>query len=809
MLRNYLKIATRNLGKNRVFTGINMAGLALGMAAFLLIAEYLASEWSANRFHKNYDNLYRASVSEPTKAPDYSFPGGVGPLLKQRIGGIDNVVRVADGLAAGVLTTTGQNPQVFREPQMLFSDADFFRAFTFPFRAGTNTLDQPQTLALSETLARKLFGEAEAVGKPITVSNQFGNTLYTVTGVFADMPATSDLQTQAVLALSTLNSAANRSDNDWADPTKMENSFINVYLHLNAKTDAAALENVLTQLAHQLSPDNKNQTVHLQPFRHLHLAPSFTYPFQTFGSLALVVALAGISLLVLLIAWVNYINLSTAQSMTKTKEVGIRRLIGAKRSQLMGQFLTETVLFSIGSVGLGLLLTVGLQGVFNDFVHKDLSLGIFSQSGFWGGLAGIVLTTALASGSYVAYTLSSARPLAALTAQVARVTGGLPLRQALVVFQFGISVVFIVVTLVMYRQLSFMQSGQLGLTLDQLLVLSGPTVSTDAQGDKNGAFKQELARLPFVRKVAASNNMPGAGYNFGMAGITRTGVPIGSDDGKNNYQMFIADHRFFDTYGIALAQGRPFTEAEANASWNNAPRVIVNERAARQLGYDPKTPMTGKKLQWGDKEYEIVGVVKDYHHLSMRQAISPVIYLPSVGYSYFTVQTDTRDLPAKIATLETLYRKIFPGNPFEYRFASEVYNSQFQNERQLSQLFVAASFLAIFIACLGILGLAAFAAQQRTKEIGVRKVLGASVVSIVTLLSKDFLKLVLIAIVIASPIAWYAMNQWLADFAYKINIEWWVFGLAGLLAVGIALLTVSFQSVKAALMNPVKSLQSE
>ncbi|MBC8151995.1 MAG: FtsX-like permease family protein, partial [Bacteroidetes bacterium] len=536
---------------------------------------------------------------------------------------------------------------------------------------------------------------------------------------------------------------------------------------------------------------------------------SFTYPFQTFGSLALLVALAGISLLVLLIAWVNYINLSTAQSIKKMKEVAVRRLIGAKRSQLMGQFLTETMLFSIGSVGLGLLLAAGLQHTFNEFVHKNLSLAVFNQSGFWAGLIGVVLITALASGSYVAYTLSSAGPLAALTARASRATGGLPLRQALVVFQFGISVVFIVVTLVMYRQLSFMQSSRLGLTLDQLLVLSGPTVATDAQGDKNSAFKQELARLPFVRKVAASNNVPGAGYNFGVAGITRTGVPAGPDDGKKNYQMFIADHRFFDTYGIVLAQGRPFTEAEANASWNNAPRVVVNEQAARQLGYDPKIPITGKKLQWGDKEYEIVGVVKDYHHLSMRQAIASVIYLPSVGYSYFTVQTDTRDLPAKIATLETLYKKTFPGNPFEYRFASEVYNNQFRDERQLSQLFVAASLLAIFIACLGIFGLAAFAAQQRTKEIGVRKVLGASVASIVALLSGEFLKLVLVAIVIATPLAWYAMNQWLQDFAYKIAIEWWMFAGAGLLAVGIALLTVSFQSVRAALTNPVTSLRSE
>ncbi|MBO0937462.1 ABC transporter permease [Fibrella sp. HMF5335] len=807
MLRNYFTITLRNLRRNTVYSAINIGGLALGIAAFLLIFEFIASEWTANRFHTHYDTLYRVIISEPTKDPDYSFPGGVGPLLKEQVGGIDQVVRVADYIAAGVLTTTGPKPQVVREQQLLFSDADFFRAFTFPFQSGTNTLDQPQTMALSQTLARKLFGLAEAVGKTITVSNQFGNTLYTVTGVFADMPVTSDLQAQAVLALSTLNAAANRSGNDWADPTKLENSFTNLYLNLNPKTNAAAFERQLTSLGRQLNPVNKTQTVHLQPFRELHLAPSFTYPFQTFGSLVLVVALAGISLLVLLIAWVNYVNLATAQAMTKTREVGIRRLIGGRRSQLMSQFLTETVLFSVVSVGLGLLLAVSLQPVFNGFVQKELSLSIFSQSGFWAGLLGVVLGTAAMAGTYVAYTLSSAQPLAALTARPAQATGGLPLRQMLVVFQFGISVVFIIVTLVMYRQISFMQTGRLGLNLDQLLVLVGPTVATDAQGDKNSAFKQELARLPFVQKVAGSNNVPGAGYNFGTAGITRLNPAPGDD--KKNYQMFIADHRFFDTYGIGLVQGRPFTEAEANASWNNAPRVAVNERAARQLGYDPKQPVAGKKLLFYGKSYDIVAVVKDYHHLSMREAIAPVIYLPSVGYAYFTIQLDTRDMSARIATLEKLYKQTFPGNPFEYHFASEVYNSQFQRERQLSRLFVAASLLAIFIACLGIFGLAAFAAQQRTKEIGVRKVLGASVVSIAALLSKDFLRLVVIALIIASPLAWYAMRRWLADFAYRVDIEWWVFALAGALAVGIALLTVSVQSIKAALVNPVKSLRSE
>jgi putative ABC transport system permease protein len=808
MLRNYLKIAWRHLLRDRSFTLLNLTGLAVGLAAFLLISEFVATEWSANRFHQHYDRLYRAVVTDQTAEPEYYLPPGIGKVLKEQFPGIAGVVRIADGVGAGVLTTTGRDPKAFREERIVYSDGDFFRAFSFPLQAGTNTLDQPLTLALSATLARKYFGAANPVGQTLTVSNQFGNTPYTVTGVFKAIPLTSDIQTDVVLAFATLNSPANRGGNDWADPAGMDGGFSALYLHLADRTDAEALAGQVTRFFHQADPGTRDKSFVLQPFRYLHLVPSFAYPFQTFGSLALVVSLAGIAGLILMIAWVNYVNLSTAQSIRKAREVGVRKSVGARTSQLVGQFLTETLLLSAGGILVGVLLAMALQGLFNGFVGKPLSLAVLGTSGFWLGIAAVIVLTALVSGGYVALVLSSFNPITALRGRfsTAKNRGGFSLRQGLVVFQFGISVLFIVATLVMFRQLSFMQNSPLGLTLTQRLVLAGPTVATDAQGDRNDAFKQELARLPFVQKVAASNNVPGIGYNFGTNGITRPN-PIPGDENKN-YRMFITDHRFFDVYGIRFAQGRPFTKAEADASWNNAPKVIVNERAARQLGYDPKQPVTGRKLLWG-KEYEIVGLVKDYHHLSMHQPIDPVIFLPSVGYSYFTVQTDTRDLPAKLTQLEGLYKQTFPGNPFEYFFADEAYDRQFRAERQLGQVFVAASLVAILIACLGIFGLAAFAAQQRTKEIGVRKVLGASVTSIVALLSKDFLKLVVIAIVIATPLAWWAMHRWLQNFAYRIDIEWWVLAGAGVLAVGIALLTVSFQSVKAALMNPVKSLRSE
>ena len=806
MLRNHLKIALRRLLRDRTFSVLNLVGLAVGLATTLLIFEFIAYEWSANRFHANYATLYRLVLTEKQQTNDYYLPPGWGKVIREKFADVRGVVRVAEGIGAGLFSTTGTSPVSFRENQVIFSDGDFFRSFTFPFVSGSNTLDQPQTLALSASFAQKLFGTANAVGKTLNVSNQFGTTLYTVTGVFADFPANSDLQTHVVLAFSTLNSAANRSGNDWADPNTLDSGFTNLYFQLNDQTNPAELEGRLTAFLRQADAEARDKTLHLQSFRELHLAPTFSYPFQTYGSLTLVVSLGGVALLVLLIAWVNYVNLSTAQALRKAKEVGVRKVIGAQTRQLMGQFLTETALLSLGSVVLGVLLALALQEIFNEFTGKNLSLAVLGPSGFWLGLLGLILLTALFSGGYVAFALSRQRPIVALRGQVSFGKRQFTLRQVLVVFQFGISVVFIVATLVMYQQLQFMRNSTLGLKLDQLLVMAGPSLATDDQSLKNDAFKQELARLPFVQKVAASNNVPGQGYNFTTAGITRP-TPAPGDE-KKSYRMFIADHHFFETFGIPLAQGRTFTKAEADASWNNAHRVIVNESAARQLGFDPKGPVAGQRILWG-KEFEIVGVVKDYHHLSMHQAIDPVIYLASVGHGFFTVKTDVRDLPAKLATLENLYKRTFPGNPFDFFFADEAYDRQFRAERQLGQVFVAASLVAILIACLGIFGLAAFAAQQRTKEIGVRKVLGASVGSIVALLSKDFLKLVAVAIVIASPLAWYLMNGWLQDFAYKISIEWWVFALAGFLAAGIALLTVSFQSVKAALTNPVKSLRTE
>jgi putative ABC transport system permease protein len=808
MFKNYFKTAFRNLWRNRQFSIINIAGLALGIAVFLFITQYVAFEWNANRFNKNYNELYRINVQNKQGNAEYYLPPGFAPIIKKEVPGIENYVRIADGIGGGVVSYQGKSAsdiKTFREDEMKYVDGSFLNVFSFPLVKGTTSLAEPKTLALSETMSRKLFGTEEAIGKTVTVSNQFGNTAYTVKAVYK-LPEESDIKAEILLSLHTLESAANRDDNDWADPNTLESGFTSIYLQIKKGVSSSDVANNIITYIRSINPYAKDDKVILQPFSALHLAPSFDYPLQTYGSLLLVVVFSCVAVLILLIAWVNYINLSTAQALNRAKEVGVRKVLGASRTQLVLQYLTETLILTLASTGFAVLLVQILQSAFNDFTGKPLSLAVLNNGWFWLSGIALIIIGSLLSGCYVAFVLTSFKPVTTIRGKIQTGIKGFSLRKGLVVFQFSISIVFIIATVILYKQLQYMQAENLGMKLDQLLVIQGPTVSSEDQAAKNVSFKNSLAQIPFVKKYAASNNIPGIGYCFTTQGITR--LNPGKTDEKKSYGMFICDQNFFDTYGITFAQGRAFNTEEAERSWNNIHSVIINEKAAQQLGFDTKQNLIGQKINWG-QPFEIIGVVKDYHHLSLREPIQPTIYLGSVSYSYFTVQTDTRNMQSKINTLKSLYNSTFPGNPFEYFFADEKYDQQYVAEQKLGNVFIAAAFIAVLIACMGLFGLAAFSARQRIKEIGIRKVLGASVANITTLLSKDFIKLVIIAIVIASPIAWWAMHQWLQDFAYRTEINFWIFLVAGLIAVGIALITVSFQAIKAAMANPVKNLRTE
>ncbi len=808
MLYNYIKLALRNLWRNRQFSVINILGLALGIAVFLFITQYVAFEWSANRFNKNYKALYRANVQYKEGNTDCYLPPGFAPVLKQQFPVMENYVRVADNIGNGVITYNNEKTglsKVIRADNIKYADGNFLSVFSFPLLSGSPLFSDPKTLALSETMSQKLFGSVNTIGKTVTVSNQFGNTLFTVKAVYK-LPKASDIKTDVLLSLQTLESAANRDGNDWADPASTDNGFTSIYLQLRKGSDASLLSKNITQFVRSINPASKNDVVYLQPFSELHLAPSFNYPFQTYGNLLLVTVFACIALLILIIAWLNYINLSTAQAFHRSKEVGVRKVLGASRIQLMFQHLTETVLLTIVSVVIAGLLVNSLQGFFNNFTNEQLSLSVLNNGWFWFAGVTMIVIGSLASGSYVAFVLTAFKPLNTIRSKGEVVIKGFSVRKALVIFQFTASIIFIIATVVLYRQLEFMKNENLGMNLKQLLVIQGPTVSSEDQANKNVSFKNSLAQLPFVKKFAASNNVPGVGYNFFANGIT--GISTTEANKSKSYAMFICDQNFFNTFEISFAQGNTFSKNDAERSWNNVKKVIINEKAAQQLGFDPKENLIGKKITWGEP-FEIAGVVKDYHHIGLRDPIQPTIYLGSVGYSFFTLQTDTKHIQSKIATLKNLYNTTFPGNPFEYFFADDKYDQQYNAEQQLGKVFIIAALVAIFIACLGLFGLAAFAAKQRIKEIGIRKVLGATVAGIVAMLAKDFIKLVLVAFIIASPIAWFAMNKWLENFAYKAPISAWIFLLSGLITAAIAVITISFQAIKAAVANPVKSLRTE
>jgi putative ABC transport system permease protein len=546
--------------------------------------------------------------------------------------------------------------------------------------------------------------------------------------------------------------------------------------------------------------------------KYLHLAPSFDYKLQTFGSLLLVVSFLSVAVLIMIIAWVNYINLSTAQAVNRAREAGIRKVIGATRGQLIIQYLAETFLLVMLSVLVAFIAVSALQHAYNSFLGKQLDISILNQGYFWLAGTALIITGTLLSGGYIAFALSSFSPLKTLRSKARVTIGGVSLRKGLVVFQFTTSVVFIISTIVLYRQLQYMQHQDLGMHLDKRVVITGPSRNNGVKTGSAVAFEHQISRLPFVEKYAASNNVPGKGYNFSTQGITRLDAAVATGDDKKSYAILIVDDKYFGTYDIQLLQGATFQPYMMEQGWSKSKKVILNQAALAQLGFRPGENVIGQKIKWNG-DFEIVGVIKDYHHLSLHDFIRPMIFLPAAANNfaddYFTIKMNGQETAAHIDQLRKIYQTTFPGEPFNYSFLDEVFDKQYQAEQKLGSGFILSAVLTILIACLGLFGLAAFTVKQKVKEIGVRKVLGATVFNIVALVSNDFMSLVAVSFVIASPIAWYGMNKWLQNFAYRISIEWWMFLLSGGLALIIAYLTIGFQSIKAAIANPVNSLRSE
>ncbi|GAB3316467.1 ABC transporter permease [Larkinella ripae] len=808
MLTNYLKIALRNLRKQRGFTFINIFGLATGLACCLLITLYVADELSYDRFHEKADRIYRVNSDIMFGGNDMHMavsPDPMGPTLLKDYPQVENFVRL-HGRGTWLVKRAGQ-PNSLREKDILFADSTLFDVFTLPLLAGNpkQALVEPNTVVISESAAQRHFGTQNPIGQTLVFDN---NLTCRVTGVMQDMPTNSHFRTDFFLGMRSDQYDWGRwlSNNhqtyivlkegvDYREFNKNFETIIQKYVGPQAVafigTSIEQFRNSGNRISYWLMPMTD---IHLRSKQNIELAPN--------SDIQYVYIFSAVAVFILLIACINFMNLSTARSANRAKEVGVRKVLGSVQRQLIGQFMTESVLMAILAMGLALFLVALALPLFNDISTKPLNINSLFVPKFLPVLLALPLVVGLLAGSYPAFFLSSFRPISVLKGKINLGLKSAGLRSGLVVFQFMMSVILIVGTMVVYRQINFIQTTKIGFKRDQVLTIN----EVYALGNQAEAFKEEVLKLPGVASGSLSSFLPVPSDRSDSALF-----PEGQMDQSKavSAQQWGVDADYIPTLGMELAQGRNFSRTFGSDS----SAIILNETAAKLFAF--KDPIGKRVMRMMDNEgkvfktYTVVGVVKNFHFESLRQNIGSVVLFMEPSRGAVSFRLTSQDIPGLVKQVEAKWRQMAPGMPFNYAFLEDSFDTMYRAEQRVGQIVLTFSVLAILIACLGLFGLAAFMAEQRTKEIGVRKVLGASTTSIVGLLSKDFLKLVLIAILIATPIAWYGMNQWLEDFAYKIDVPWWMFVLAGLAAILIAFATVSFQSIKAALTNPVKSLRAE
>ncbi|MBC3789077.1 ABC transporter permease [Spirosoma utsteinense] len=805
MLRNYLKIAWRNLVRNRAFSAINIVGLAIGVAACVLILQYVAFELSYDNFHANGDRIYRVRQDRynegklstqwaaGAQAAGYSFKGAF-----HEVEDYVNVLRRGSAVV-------DYKEKSLKVEKVYIASQSFFTVFSYPLMAGNpaTALAEPNTVVLSESVAQRLFGRENALGKTI---QQNRKEAVKITGVFKDFPANTHLQPDYIIPHATFVSQAGPDNNP---NTAWQWDGALSYLLLRPGVNPRALEAKFPALVDKLAGAEhrkyRSAAVYLlQPLRDIHLYSHFMMEAEPNGDGKTVYLLLAIAFFIVLIAWVNYINLATARAISRAKEVGVRKAVGSLRGQLIGQFMTESVLLNALAVVLALLLVALTLPTFNELSGQQLSASLLYNRLFWLPLTGLFVVGSFFSGLYPAFVLSGFKPVAVLKGKVSTSRQGINLRKSLVVFQFAASLFLLVGTLAVFQQISFMRKQSLGINIDQTLVLNPPIVTNDSTFMRQlAAFKEELLRQSTIRSVVVSSIVPGQGSDFNAGGIRLKGV----DENKGKqYRIMGIDHDFIKAYDLKLLAGRNFSK-----EFGSDPKAVVfNKIAIQQLGFADPAQAIGKQIDfWGDI-FTIVGVTDNFHQQSLRDAYDPLILvLKPDERGFFSIKLNTSDLTKQIAGIRAEWNRFFPGNPFEYSFLDERFDNQYRADQRFGQVFGFFTLLAILVACLGLFGLASFTTAQRTKEIGVRKVLGASVGSIVQLLYQEFAVLILVAFVIATPLSWYAVTRWLQGYAFRTDLPWWLFVIPFLLVLLIALLTVSFQSVKAALMNPVKSLRSD
>jgi putative ABC transport system permease protein len=794
MLGNYLKIAFRTLWASRGFSLINILGLSVGLSACFLIFLYVRLEYSYDEFHSKAGRIYRVVTDIKTPTSTDHEAGTTGPIainVKKDMPEVEDAVRLT-----GDQFLVRKGDFKFQEKKVLLADSTLFHIFDFPLIEGDRrtALVHPMSIVISQTAAKKYFGDADPLGQQLQLTA--AAIPATITGVMKDIPENSQIPADMFISMSSAKPIYGRpsSDSEWTN-----HNYIS-YLLLNPRAVAASVEKKLPAFMElhdgaQMRRLQMYETLTLEPLRDVYLkSPREGY---VKGSITNVRIFSIVAIFILLIACVNFVNLTTARSTQRAKEVGVRKVIGAARSQLFRQFTLESVLITLLAFVVSLTLIRLALPLFNEMAGKTISPGLLAHPQDLLLLFVLSLGIGLLAGIYPSLVLSSFRPVVVLKGRFSAGTRGVFLRKSLVVFQFTISIALIVSTIVVYTQLDYMRSQDLGFSKDQQMV-----IFTNFD-DKRYAFAQSLSGIPGVLSTCFSSEAPGQGPTSAYSQLENANGQMQ----KMNIDLSFTDFDYIPQYQLKVVAGRAFSH---DFQTDSGRAMIINETAAKMLGYTSPAAAVGRRFDQWERQGQIIGVLKDFHYRSLQQEIRPLaMRIERWALGTISIKVSAKHLPATIAAIHDKWAQAIPNRPFEYSFLDEDFNKHYVSEVRFGRLFINFSVLAIFISCLGLLGLAAYSTTQRTKEIGVRKVLGASVASITRLLSADFVWLVFIAFLIASPIAWLAMNSWLHNFAYRTAIGWWVFALAGFTALFIVILTISWQAIRAAVQNPIKSLRTE
>lgn len=810
MQLNYLKIAWRNLVKNRFFTMLNIAGLAIGVASFLLISLFVTDELSYDRFHKKAGRIYRINsdiVFGGTAIRLAVASDPMGATLKKDYAEIENFTRIYASEGSKMIK---KGNQFINEEKIAYVDSTFFDVFSFPAVAGDphTALNGPNSVVISSSAAKKYFGSGEAIGKFIEIKGN-PNELYKVTAIIRDMPENAHFRFDVLLSMDNVDYGFGNylSHNfitfllfrEGADVQEFQKKFP-AYINNYILPQAQSMMQVKSMAEFEKS--GNRLSYELMPLTAIHLHSERSAELSVNGNIQYVYIFGAVAIFILLIACVNFMNLSTARSSNRSKEVGIRKVLGSGRNTLVGQFLIESILVSLLAILLAIVLTLLALPYFNNISGKTIAATSIARPGFLLFLVSLPLVIGLLAGTYPAFFLSAFNPITVLKGKLPAGSRKSNLRSALVIFQFTTAIILMAGTIIVYRQLNYIQHKKIGFNKDQVLILNG-TWALDANYN---AFRNEIGKISGVSGSTMAGYLPVSASSRSDNTFFKEAVM--DVKGGFNMQHWRIDEEYIPLLGMEMVKGRNFSKSfPADSS-----AIIINESTAELLGYEDPI---GKIIYSGENSDNIpvpktiIGVVKNFNYESLKQHIAPICFTLGNANWATAFRVDAGNLPAILKAAEQTWSSMVPSMPFSYTFLDESFRDMYKAEQRAGQVVLSFAILAILIACLGLFGLASYMAEQRTKEIGVRKVLGASVNNIVTMMSKDFLKLVLISSIFAIPLAAWGMHQWIQDFAYRINFSWWIFAVASGSAVFIALVTVSFQAIKAALTNPVKSLRSE